>query len=496
MNRKCLTPILLFLVFLLNSSGNVVSQNFLDTSSVWSIWYDCTGEGGGNIGFRIRLTEPVDSGGMWQSGILFSRNQNPDEWISHFGKLREDSSGNIYLNSTLLYNFSLLPGDTFGDMRCITVDSVQMNGNYRQRWIFQCLSGSLPGFDTADVWVAGIGSLHGLFYPGAWFCSLIVGNPFTQLICFHQAGNLIFMSSSFADCLHSSNYYAPEKWPAGLNNYWSYNYEEQNGFGGINLGNVLIRSLQDAVINGFSCRKYSSLTVNHLNQTLSNITFYIRQTGTTVYYSFGGPFYELFDLEADAGDSWTTRNPYEIFGLTAEPDSLTTFTVDSVFYDPTYFSWSPFCYRNLVISSSSDWKFKLPVMEITGGHWFFFPGKWDDWAAAHPAGLRCCNNNSWEPPPYSYQMPCFFLSTSLEEIDTTEFQLYTFEDHIDIEHNFPPSDKISACLYDIYGRLLYQSQNYVPYRIIVPTNGLPAGIYLLRITNNNGNLLTKKVFKP
>ena len=380
MKKIRITPILLVLILSLMFSKPVKSQHFLDTSSVWSIWYDGSNEGGGNIGFRVRLMQPVDSSGTWKSTILYSRNQNPDAWLPYFGQLKEDGAGKkIYMNSTLLYDFSIVAGDTFGFMKCEKVDSILMNGSYRHRWIFYCLQNPWPLTDTADIWVEGIGSIkRGLFYPGSWFCSGIVGNPFTELICFHQGVNLLYMDTLFMDCLKTSTWYPPVKFPNSTDNHWNYNYEELNNFGGINQGNLKVSSLKDTVIHGLSCRKYSAVTTNHLGQPVSNIPFYLRQTGKKIFYSVGGSFYELFDLGADAGYNWTSRNPYEIYGLTPDADSLTTYTVDSVYYEFPLWAGQPFSFRTLIISSSSGWKFKLPVREITGGRWFFFPGKWEE----------------------------------------------------------------------------------------------------------------------
>ncbi len=498
MRKKYRSGIWLGLFLLLSACLPGKTQTFLDSSSVWSIWYDASGGGGGNIGYQIRLSEPVLSNGFWESDMYYARNQNPDEWTHLLPKLREDSTGNIYLNFSLLYDFNLISGDTFQDMRCILVDTVLLDIP-RKRWYFKCLDNPSPGFTPVDTWIEGIGSImRGLFYPGFWGCSMVVGNPYTQLICFHHSGNLVYMNPLLTNCLKSSNWYAPEKWPADDKNYWSYSYEEQTGFGGVNLGNVHIESIKDTVVGGFPCRKYQSTTVNHLNQTLSDIPFFLRQTGTLISYSFGGQFYELFDLGADPGYSWTTRNPYEIYGLTPGPDSMSTFTVDSIYYQTRmgqqWSIWDPVLFRSLAISSSSQWNFHLPVMETTGGRWFFFPGKWDEWINARPTYLRCCNNKNWEPAPFYYLSPCFYLSTGIEEQENNGVLLKTCPDYIEIEHNWTGSDNVTVSLFDVYGRQVYGKTVSLTSRIVIPSSNLPKGIFMVRIAGISGTVFTRKIY--
>jgi hypothetical protein len=440
---------------------------------------------------------PVDSSGILKSKILYSRNQNPDDWFQNLGELKEDTIGKIYLNSTLLYDFSLLPGDTFGSMKCLAADSILMNGSFRHRWIFKCLTSPIPTADTVDIWLEGIGSImHGLFYPGAGFCSGVVGNPFTELICFHQAGNLLFMNSFYSDCLQTSTFFPPNIWPAETENHWTYNYKEPNSFGGYDIGNVTIRSIKDTIFHGWSCQKYSFVTINHLNQQVSNFPIYMRQSINKILYSVGGAYYELFNFGAGQGYTWTSRNPYEIYGLTPDSDSLTTFTVDSVYYEPPIWNWEPFSFRTLGISSNSGWKFKLPVREVTGGRWFFFPGKWDEWTTAHPAELRCFHYfdvSGQESTTYFF--PCFYLSTGINEPKQEDFRILTFSDHFKIEHNYYPNTRLNTSLYDIYGRLLYQSESISQLHIIIPTAHLSAGVYFIKLIFNNTEISTKKIFK-
>jgi len=500
MRKKNWIRIILQVFLLLSVFLPGKTQTFLDSSSVWSIWYDASGGGSGNIGYQIRLTEPVFSNGYWESDMFYARNQNPDEWTHLLYKLREDSTGNIYLNFSLLYDFNLISGDTFQDMRCILVDTVLLDIP-RKRWFFKCLDNSWPGSNLSDTWIEGIGSImRGLFYPGFWGCSWTVGVPNTQILCFHHSGNLVFPNPFSLNCLKSSHSNYTKNWLASDVNYFSFGFEEQTGFGGINLGNVHIESIKDTVVGGLPCRKYQSTTVNHLNQTLSDIPFFLRQTGTVISWSFGGPFYVLFDLGADPGDSWTTRNPYEIYGLTPGPDSMSTFTVDSVFYQTSmgqqWSIWNPELYRCLAISSSSQWKFHLPVMETTGGRWFFFPGKWDEWINARPTYLRCCNNKNWEPAPFYYLSPCFYLSTGIEEEDNGGVLVKTGSDYIEIEHNRTGSDNVTVSLFDVYGRQVYGKTVSLSHRIIIPSSLLQKGIYMVRIAGISETVFTRKIYVP
>ncbi len=471
------------------------SQSFLDTSSVWSLWYDATGEGGQNTGFRVKLEQPWDSAGWKISSIQISRNQNPEEWFPGFGRLREDINNNIWLNNNLLYDFSIQPGDTFLDKLCFSRDTVMLGGVSRIRWMFECLDTIWWSNDTADIWIEGIGSIRrGLFYSDFLFCPPPLGTPFTYLICYHHGNIPVFINQNFNSCLHSSTFLPPEHWPDGPDNKWYHDYEEPNPWGGTDLGNICIKSVSDAVVSGYPCRKYRCQTVNHMEEMVMDDYFYLRQEGSVVYYSFGGPFYVLFDLGAHPGDSWTTRNPYEIYGLAPEADSMTTYTVDSVYYSDAFWP-SEIFYRNLVISSSSDWTFKMPVMEVTGGRWFFFPGRWDDWTGAHPGATRCFYVWNYEPPFIHYSYPCFFLSDEVENLDPANVSVRQTDDQIIITPGPLFSGNLTINLFDVLGRLVCNQNTAGESAVHIPASELKSGLYFIHLRAENGRTASLKVIR-
>ena len=120
-----------------------------------------------------------------------------DVWAALYALVREDSNSRVYVadapglpqfyNDTsrdehLLYDFDVKPGealyykignDSFG-YYCQDIDSVYISGHLRKRYYF--------GHDhhpSGDIWVEGIGSIWGFFYP---YLDLVEGG--TWLGCY------------------------------------------------------------------------------------------------------------------------------------------------------------------------------------------------------------------------------------------------------------------------------------------------------------------------
>lgn len=132
--------------------------------------------------------------------------------LNKIGYLYEDSNRRVYylnvnhcsgaINSMLLYDFSLSPGDTivystdtsnvvYSNQFLVLsfIDSVFMDHAYRKQFHF---------FNSNDVWIEGIGSLRGLLHPiqGSVDCSCA-----HSLVCYKNHGSPVYLNPSFNTCL-------------------------------------------------------------------------------------------------------------------------------------------------------------------------------------------------------------------------------------------------------------------------------------------------------
>lgn len=480
-----LTKIYLIIALLsVSLTGSAQYIHLLDTGRVWNCWWNSAG-GGGSGGYQLKLGQTVIFGSKTFYNVLYSNNLYPGEWLGNGIYLREDSARKVWqmwpgYPDHLLYDFSLTPGDTFNmTLQCDSVDSVFIGNSYRRRWTFT----------SGEKWVEGLGSLtSGLMFPDNYGTVGIL----SEAVCVHENGNLVYQDTSFTDCSPVGSQY--DKWVPDLLTHWYHDYLEENPNGTEpNKGYVNIKSIKDTVISSHSCKKLLSTFVNHLGATVGTIPFYTYTNGRKVYYTFNHNFSMLYDFGANPGDSWTMRNPYEIYGLSPDSDSMSVITVDSVAGRWDHF---PIVYKQMYTHSSGSWFFDKPVMVRTGGDGFLFPGKWNEWTYPYPAGLRCYeDNNIWM---IFYTSQCNGLYTGISDTEQENDNFLVINPvcgdfHVLFNNKSPLSGIVS--LYDNQGKQLNTVHINGLEEIIIPGKHLPRGLYFIRIMLNDGKTVVKKALK-
>ncbi len=142
---------LLFFVFAFNFQ-NLFSQSFLTENKIWTV-----PDGWGQIEYFF-LNGDTTIGGI-NYKYLFSSTDSALSVSQPRGTMNEDSSGKVFHNGNLLYDFNLNIGDTFyapwgfcPAMVVLNIDTILLlNGESRRRMDM-----------GAEFWIEGIGSTNGL----------------------------------------------------------------------------------------------------------------------------------------------------------------------------------------------------------------------------------------------------------------------------------------------------------------------------------------------
>ncbi len=127
------------------------------------------------------------------------------------GYMREEDNGKVYFYDNdkeyLLYDFGMEVGDSIKIywQQCyecetyIRLDSIteeEIGGAMRK--CYHTSSNEFGFWGAPVVWVEGIGSLDGLFYPESMTAP---GGYITTLLCYKEKGELVYMNEEFDDCV-------------------------------------------------------------------------------------------------------------------------------------------------------------------------------------------------------------------------------------------------------------------------------------------------------
>ncbi len=143
---------------------------------------------------------PGSTGNVLQGYV---REENDVVMLLRFGQSREDT----------LYNFNLQPGDTATFIKwCCgnnfpmivnTVDSLLINNEYRRRILFDTV-GAFE-LELAEVWIEGIGSIHGPLFPAITRLFSTNVPDGSYLSCFSQNNQLVYHSEKYVTCYNSTS---------------------------------------------------------------------------------------------------------------------------------------------------------------------------------------------------------------------------------------------------------------------------------------------------
>lgn len=149
---------------------------------------------------------------LWTK-IYFTPDSNFISDFTYLGNIKEDNGFVIFmdtLNSTdTIYNFNLQPGDSvaydfgFGIdyLKVEIIDSIEINGEFYKRFHFE--EPNYPPMFLTEVWIEGIGSVHGpLFprYPGI-FSNEIPDSA--KLTCYKKDNSIIWNNPYYDNCFIS-----------------------------------------------------------------------------------------------------------------------------------------------------------------------------------------------------------------------------------------------------------------------------------------------------
>ena len=140
--------------------------------------------------------------------LFTTQSEHFDDW-ELCGLFRETEEGQVFFRKyrtnhtfereTLLYDFSLQPGDSicYNDtdyLKLLSIsDTILDDGSVRKRYDFH-MEGY--NFDDHEIWIEGIGSEFGILRAGSRF---LVGGIY-DLLCYYEDDDLVWQNPSFNSC--------------------------------------------------------------------------------------------------------------------------------------------------------------------------------------------------------------------------------------------------------------------------------------------------------
>ena len=183
----------------------LTAQNFVSPDKQWSVLAGGMPQSYSTEIFWIEGDSVVDD--MAYQKIWISMDSLQTQYYR--GLLREESNVVYYIqpgnSEGILYDFNLEIGDTISivnsfcwdafPLTVYDIDTVEYFGMMRKRWHL-----GVEG-EPSEIWIEGIGSHSGPLYSGYEFCIVC---PFWELLCFHNQGELQYISPYETDCYKTS----------------------------------------------------------------------------------------------------------------------------------------------------------------------------------------------------------------------------------------------------------------------------------------------------
>ena len=206
-----------FLLVGLTISGFSQNPNsFIDQDANWNVARSFIDNNPDNPSFVSTTTTVFGFSGdslidneLWDKYYITS-DSNFVNGLTYVGSMQE-ADGIVLFRDTLselntLYNFNLQVGDSvFYEfdfegvyIKISTVDSIEINGVAHRRLFFE--EPPFPPFELNEVWIQGIGSIHGPLFPlnPSLFSSELPGS--VDLICYKENDQVVWSNPDFNDC--------------------------------------------------------------------------------------------------------------------------------------------------------------------------------------------------------------------------------------------------------------------------------------------------------
>ncbi len=485
---------MVFLSIILLTGFRSQAQNdpIIDTSYTWSNHFTCCG-GSAEFTYRLRIGAPITTGTYAYYTVYAALSTHPDDWYRR-AYIREDSNRRVWLAEdpstpgTLIYDFTMVPGDTLQWMVCDSIGEVFMDQKLRKTLYLHCTT---PSLSLPETWIEGMLNLSSTFLnPGGKWCVMTQSEFVT---CIFKEDSLVFGSTSANHCMTLYPQSIPDTWSATMISQWFYDYLEQNPFSSQvdNHGYINIHYMYGTTHAGHSCKKMVCTVYNHLGQIVRNVYFFTYFSNDKVYLAFDYGFSVLYDYGAKPGESWTIRNPYEIYGLTPDADSISVITVDSV-----KIQWIGIGYGRKMIftQSSTPWRFQTYFLVKTAEPGFMFPGLWDEWNYPKPGSMRCYFD--YYSYATSYPAYCTALTTEIPVQESDEgitISSYSEGGNYYVSTNESSGFSGNVLLIDLLGRILFQADIKHVQKFPISMQGKAQGIYFLHLQDDSGKLQTIKL---
>lgn len=275
--KAVFTTILLWITFLSFSQN---TYQITDTTKKWNTVF--FGAWSWNIihcgGTKTNI---IDEEFLYNGTTFFNVYESLDslqlDW-EHKGYLTEDTvSKKVYFSiwysdpdeTGLIYDFDLLVGDSviidnyyagFEDVLliCESIDSININGNYKDRFFLSTQWGGL-----GDIWIEGIGSKFGLLHSG--FGGADVAGGSANFLCCSINDTVIYMDSIYNSC------YIEEFYPQIVPDYYDTAYLNSNYEFLVQLSDTnnidSIALIGDVIPDGFSFNEVTGLLTGIPNDT-------------------------------------------------------------------------------------------------------------------------------------------------------------------------------------------------------------------------------------
>jgi hypothetical protein len=211
---KKIIPLLLLTVSTMALGQNPVSFN--DSNAIWTVAKTYPHTNPQNPGFIETSTKLFGYNGDTLIGTdpWLKMYQSPDtnfiSNLSYLGNIRETNGVVVYMDTTnsvhTLYDFNLQLGDSvlysfgFGNyyLKIESIDSIMINSEYHKRFHFQ--EPSFPPFYLNEVWIQGIGSIHGPLFPANPKVYETEIPDSTYLTCFKTNNSILWNNPNYTKC--------------------------------------------------------------------------------------------------------------------------------------------------------------------------------------------------------------------------------------------------------------------------------------------------------
>ena len=406
------------------------------------------------------------------------------EYYSLYGLIREEPEGKVFYQPIdqdtvyLLYDFNMNVNDTVVMSWCqlpnwdvtIRIDSITTQyiaGMDRRVFYVSSKSTNAPNeeWHWLNTWIEGIGATEGLLYS----CHVTAAGGITlhELLCYHENGDLMYMNPDYDTCFVDTYHTPVEFAPVGAEWYYQRLYREGWNFTGVTYDRF--RSLRTLEINGWECKEielYQHLDDYGVENPHTEL-YYINQEGNQIYEVDGGVRYLLYNFDIEPGAGWyAPKYNLSVYVIDTSTMVLEDGSVRKVLHTFLQGDYDDYWYFDNIIEGIGLDKSIFPFLELDGP-----PQSMHDY-------IRCYSEDG-VPLIVSEEEECDHEILAVDELSDV-VKLYPNPANSVVHIEGIVADEVQV--YNSLGQLVktVQGTNHIC------VEGLPKGIYMLRITDAEG----------